>query len=81
MLAVGGGIAWRLYPVQLLVLADRLSHPVAAPQRVNWADGPSSRPRGQQRPNVILIVADDLAINDVTTEGPGRGVAGEPRAE
>ena len=76
MLAVGGGIVWRFYPVQLLVLADRLSHPVAAPQRVNWAEGPSSGPKGQQRPNIILIVADDLAINDVTTEGPGRGVAG-----
>ena len=37
---------------------------------------PCDTPRRPPPPNIILIVADDLAINDVTTEGPGHGVAG-----
>jgi len=74
--AIAAWAAWRLVPVQILVLADRLRHPVAATQPVRWDQGPATPPAGDRPPNVILIVADDLGINDITVEGKGSGVAG-----
>ena len=74
--AIAALAAWRIYPVQILVLADRLAHPVASTQEVQWAQGPVTPSPGARPPNIVLIVADDLGINDLTAEGPGTGVAG-----
>jgi len=68
--------AWRLWPVQIMVTAYRLTHRVAPSRPVHWSEGPAVAPAGKRPPNIILIVADDLGINDLTTEGPGKGVAG-----
>ena len=68
--------AWLLWPVQILVLANRFAHPVAAAHEVDWARGPAVPPFGERPPNIVLIVADDLGINDITAEGQGKGVAG-----
>jgi arylsulfatase A-like enzyme len=76
LLALAAWAAWRFYPVQILVFANHLIHPVKATQPVHWAQGPATSPAGERPPNIVLIVADDLAINDITAEGPGRGVAG-----
>ena len=73
---LAGWTAWRVWPVQILVIANRFAHPVAKAHSVRWAEGPATPPAGNRPPNVILIVTDDLAINDVTTEGAGHGVAG-----
>jgi arylsulfatase A-like enzyme len=57
-------------------LANRFTHPVAANRPVHWAEGPPQPSPGARPPNIILIVADDLGINDITAEGAGTGVAG-----
>src|SRR3954471_7021566 len=76
LLVLAGAAAWLLWPVQIMVAAYRLTHHVAANRPVHWAEGPAQPPVGERPPNIVLIVADDLGINDITAEGPGTGVAG-----
>jgi arylsulfatase A-like enzyme len=75
LVAIAAAGAWLLWPVQILVMANRLAHPVAANRAVHWANGPARPSPGARPPNIILIVADDLGINDITAEGDGTGVA------
>ncbi len=76
LILAAAGAAWVLWPVQIMVTAYRFTHTVAANRPVNWAPGPATPPAGERPPNIVLIVADDLGINDITAEGPGTGVAG-----
>jgi arylsulfatase A-like enzyme len=67
--------AWLLWPVQIMVTVYRFTHQVAPNHPVQWAQGPAAASTGERPPNIVLIVADDLGINDITAEGPGTGVA------
>lgn len=60
--------------------------PAAEPNRaVVWQQGPQPAsaqvPSGQRPPNIVLIVADDLGINDLTITGAGAGGMATPHID
>ncbi|MBC7505033.1 MAG: sulfatase-like hydrolase/transferase [Sandarakinorhabdus sp.] len=64
-----------------LHMAGWMAGPVAANQPVAWAHGPAAPAAGQRPPNIILIMADDLGINDISLTGTGAGGVKTPNID
>lgn len=71
LLLAGCYAAFQQYKIYLPGLIGEWRNPIAPERTIVWNRGPEQTAAGKRSPNIILIVADDMGINDLTITGKG----------
>jgi hypothetical protein len=75
-LLIGAGyLGFQQYKIYIPGIISKWREPIAENRPISWALGPATALSGKCPPYVILIVADDLGMNDISLYG-GRVAGG-----
>lgn len=72
-LVIGGGLAWANRIELMLYMVKKKSeaeYTVAPNREIAWKQGPAT-PSDSNRPNIVMIVLDDVGYNDISAFGGG----------
>ena len=71
LLGISGGIWFKFNWYKMPGIIASIKNPTGPNQPVEWQDGPATRT--SDKPNVIVILVDDMGFNEVSSYGGGMG--------